>query len=75
MNDYHYEAFNETAKDAARVGMEDMVMDAYNDGDITEEKLFIAMANIAENPFTAFKDLYEAPVGFVYESTFDNGSE
>jgi hypothetical protein len=58
MNDYYYEAYNETAKDAARVGMEDMVMDAYEAGEITEAMADIAMAKIAANPFTNFNDLY-----------------
>jgi len=36
--DYFHEAYGATAADAAKVGMEDAVVDAFNEGSISEER-------------------------------------
>ena len=59
MDDYYQEAYGPTAEDAARCGVEDMVVDAFENGDITKEQAKRAFANIAEKGgYIPFNELY-----------------
>ena len=58
MNDYYYEAYGPTAADAARVGVEDMIVEMEAEGAISFEVAKAAFAKVAEDPYTPFDELF-----------------
>jgi hypothetical protein len=57
-DDYYTEAYGPTASDAARVGVEDMIVAMEEAGEISLEVAKAAFAKVAENPYTPFDELF-----------------
>ena len=56
-DDYNHEAYSRTARDAALVGVEDLLFEAFDNGDIDEDKLNESLLKASINPFTPFSEL------------------